>query len=124
MILRPRRGPITMGCREILLQTQNDTTMTASFKAQSNRRNAPSTGPRTDQGESRSRFSALFHGITATFTVLPNENANAYDARLHGFMTDFQPRSAFEHYLIERAVKESWLSDRAMRTIPRIWPIT
>jgi hypothetical protein len=97
-------------------QHRIDMTMTSSFKAQSNRRNAQmSTGPRTEEGKSRSRFNALMHGITASFTVLPNENAGAYEARLHGFMTDFQPRSAFEHYLTERAVKESWISDRAMR---------
>jgi hypothetical protein len=91
-------------------------TPTASFKAQSNRRNAErSTGPRTEQGKCRSRFNALTHGITARFTVLPNENASAYQYRLDGFMTHLKPKDAFEHYLVERAVKESWISERATR---------
>jgi hypothetical protein len=43
-----------------------------SARAQANRRNAEkSTGPRTGEGKSRSRFNALKHGMTAQTVPRP-----------------------------------------------------
>jgi hypothetical protein len=87
--------------------------MATPRQIEANRRNAQkSTGPRTKQGKELSRFNGVKHGMTATFDILPGEDAEAYGARLDAFMADLKPRDAFERELVERIVRASWLLDR------------
>jgi hypothetical protein len=87
--------------------------MATPRQIEANRRNAQkSTGPRTKQGKERSRFNGVKHGMTATFDILPGEDAEAYGERLDAFMADLKPRDAFERELVERIVRASWLLDR------------
>src|SRR4051812_24503321 len=92
------------------------TTPTAPDRAAINRRNAQkSTGPRTAQGKSRSRFNALKHGLTAKTPVLPGEDADAYQGRIDAWKRDLAPRDHVEDGLAHRAAHLSWLLDRADR---------
>jgi hypothetical protein len=87
--------------------------MATPRQIEANRRNAQkSTGPRTKEGKERSRFNGVKHGMTATFDILPGEDAEAYRERLDAFMADFKPRDAFERELVEQIVQASWLLDR------------
>ncbi len=85
-------------------------------RAEINRRNAArSTGPRTPEGKSRSRFNAVKHGCRARLPILPGEDPEVYQRRLDAWVDKFGPRDAVEHYLVERAVHVSWQLDRADR---------
>ena len=85
-------------------------------RAEVNRRNAKrSTGPKTPQGKSRSRFNAVKHGCRAQLPILPGEDLGVYQGRLDAWVGKFSPRDDFELYLVERAVNVSWQLDRADR---------
>ena len=92
------------------------TVTTTIDRAEINRRNAArSTGPRTPEGKSRSRFNAVKHGCRARLPILPGEDPEVYQHRLDAWVDKFGPRDAVEHYLVERAVHVSWQLDRADR---------
>jgi hypothetical protein len=85
------------------------TTAPKPDRAEINRRNAArSTGPRTAEGKSRSRFNALKHGLTARTPVLPGEDPEAYRGRIESFVTALEPRNELEQYLAEHAAQLSW----------------
>ena len=85
-------------------------------RAEINRRNARrSTGPRTPEGKSRSRFNAVKHGCRARLPILPGEDPEAYQHRLDAWVGKFRPGDDVELYLVERAVHVSWQLDRADR---------
>ena len=90
--------------------------MTTTAAAQANRRNAQqSTGPRTAEGKARSSRNALKHGLTAGDVVLPNEDGEAFQARLDDWHADFPEAGAAQRCLIERAAHASWRLDRCAR---------
>jgi hypothetical protein len=85
-----------------------------STRAEANRRNAKkSTGPRTADGKSRSRFNALKHGMTAQTVLLPGDDGQAFAARLRYLQDDLQPRNGLDGGLIERLAGDLWKADRA-----------
>jgi len=90
--------------------------MISASKLEANRLNAQkSTGPRTAEGKSRSRFNAAKHGATAQTPALPGEDPAAFQARVDGYKTHFTPRSDLENDLIERMALMSAQFDRANR---------
>src|SRR5262249_2906947 len=95
---------------------QTSMTINTIDRAEINRRNAQkSTGPRTAQGKSRSKFNAVKHGMTAETLVLPGEDANVLNFRLESWINDLQPQNDVEQFLVEQAVHASWRLDRADR---------
>ena len=87
--------------------------MATNSQIEANRRNAQkSTGPRTQEGKSRSRFNAVTHGMTAKFDALPGEDATALRRRIDDWTADFQPCNQVERDLIERAARVSWQLER------------
>jgi hypothetical protein len=85
-------------------------------RAEINRRNAQkSTGPRTPEGKSHSRFNALKHGMAAKTVVLPGEDAGVLQMRVESWITELQPRNDLEEFLVEQAVHLSWKMERADR---------
>ena len=57
-----------------------------------NRANAQkSTGPRSAEGKSASRFNALKHGIDAASIVIPGEDPADYDALVAQYQREYQP---------------------------------
>jgi hypothetical protein len=96
--------------------TAMSTTSTATDRAEINRRNAQkSTGPKTPEGKSRSRFNAVKHGMSAKTLVLPGEDPEALQQRVEAWTADLAPRNDVEQYLVDRAVLASWQLDRADR---------
>ena len=83
-------------------------------QAEANRRNAQkSTGPKTEEGKSKSRFNALKHGMTARTVLLPGDDTKAFLCRLHYLQDDLQPRNSLEGVAIERLAGDLWKADRA-----------
>ena len=79
--------------------------MTAA-RMTANRANAQhSTGP---QDTSRTRFNGMQHGLTSKQTVLPGESQEEYDSFRQEFLNDFDPQSAMERTLADRAIAAAW----------------
>jgi len=74
-----------------------------------NRRNAEkSTGPRSADGKARSRHNALTHGLTAEHVVLPDEDADDFEALREAFVISLAPEDALQDQLVERAASLVW----------------
>jgi hypothetical protein len=79
-----------------------------------NRRNArKSTGPRTAEGKARSRYNAVKHGMTAESTIMPGEDATAFEARVCTYHQELQPCNSAERDAIDCIVRDVWLANRA-----------
>lgn len=66
--------------------------MSTDAQVRANRTNAQrSTGPRTAAGKAASRLNALKHGVLAKHVVLPNEDAEEFDALKAGVYQQLQP---------------------------------
>ncbi len=89
---------------------------TSQKRIDANRRNAKkSTGPRTPEGKSRSRFNGLRHGLAATVPVLPGEDPAAFQARVDAVMESVAPQNQVEVDLLERVAATTWSFERATR---------
>ena len=73
-----------------------------------------STGPKTEEGKARSRLNAVKHGATGKL-VLPDEDIEAFLARIAGFKESLETRNPLEEELASRAGEASWRLDRANR---------
>ena len=60
-------------------------------------------------------MNALKHGLTAEQIVLPNEDPEAYDALRQKWLDDYPDADAGQRALIEIAVRNIWMLDRAAR---------
>jgi hypothetical protein len=89
-------------------------------KVEANRRNAKqSTGPKTEEGKSRSRFNALKHGILASALLITKgegaEDPAEFDELLDGLRRDLAPVGALEEMLVEKLAVCWWRQKRALR---------
>ena len=81
-----------------------------------NRANAQkSTGPKTAEGKAKSSLNAVKHGLAAQHVLLPNEDAEAYQAVVQGWIDDLQPADTAEMALAERAAMADWRLKRCVR---------
>ena len=81
-----------------------------------NRRNAlKSTGPKTDEGKAKASLNNLKHGLRAETVVLPGEDAEAFQARLDGWLARFGGSDPARAVVVERAVLASWRLERCAR---------
>jgi hypothetical protein len=67
-----------------------------------------STGPRTSQGEDRSKYNAVKHGIFSKVIVLKGEPRIAFDALLNGLFNDLRPDGELEEILVEKLAILIW----------------
>ncbi len=82
--------------------------MASPAQIQANQANARrSTGPRTDQGKDASRRNALTHGMAARTLVLPDEEAEVIAARIVAWTPVWEPRNAYDFWLVEQVVVSS-----------------
>src|SRR5271166_3311573 len=89
---------------------------TSQKRIDANRQNAKkSTGPRTPEGKSRSRFNRLQHGLAATVRVLPGEDPAAFQARVDAVVESLNPQNQLEFDLLERVAAGTWSFERATR---------
>jgi hypothetical protein len=83
--------------------------MATQKQIDANRRNARrSTGPVTELGKNVARFNALKHGMTASTTVLPYEDAVSYNELRESFVATYNPANAVEAALVETVANSYW----------------
>ena len=88
--------------------------MTSFRQIEANRRNAQlSTGPKTEQGKSRSRRNAARHGLTAETVIDALESAEDYAAFELAVTSDYDARTAVERELVLRLASLLWRLRRA-----------
>jgi hypothetical protein len=87
--------------------------MASPAQIAANRANAQkSTGPRSAEGKSASRFNALKHGIDAASIVLPGEDSADYDALVAGYQREYPARCASESFHVETMIRADWQKRR------------
>src|ERR1039457_772687 len=74
-----------------------------------------STGPRSVEGKSVSRFNALKHGIDAASIVIPGEDPADYDALADHYLQEFRPQSASESFHVGAMLRADWQKGRLQR---------
>jgi hypothetical protein len=83
---------------------------------QANRRNAlKSTGPKTDEGKSRSRMNAIKNGMHSRPGLAAADDAAAYDALLAKLREDLDPRDALDNRLVASVAMSCWRRERALQ---------
>jgi hypothetical protein len=74
-----------------------------------NRANAgKSTGPRSVEGKSVSRFNALKHGLDAASIVIPGEDPADYEALVAHYLDEYRPQSASESFHVDTMLRADW----------------
>jgi|ERR1017187_864977 hypothetical protein len=90
--------------------------MATPAQVTANRANAQkSTGPRSAEGKSASRFNALQHGIDAASIVIPGEDPADYEALAAQYCREFRPESPSESFHVEAMLRADWQKRRLMR---------
>jgi len=90
--------------------------MASPAQIAANRANAQkSTGPRSAEGKSASRFNALKHGIDAASIVIPGEDPADYDALVADYHRDFRPQSPSESFHVDTMLRADWQKRRLQR---------
>ncbi len=75
-----------------------------------------STEPRAEEKlPSRSRYNAVTHGLTAKTAVLPDEDPEAFLAKVEAYKQSLQTRTPLEDDLARRAAEACWRLERADR---------
>src|SRR5450631_1211196 len=83
--------------------------MATPAQISANRANAQkSTGPRSVEGKSASRFNALKHGIDADSIVIPGEDPADYDALRAHYLHEYRPQSASESFHVDAMLRADW----------------
>ncbi|MGH6915153.1 MAG: hypothetical protein ACREH3_15805, partial [Geminicoccales bacterium] len=87
----------------------------STARAEASRINgAKSRGPKTPEGKARSSKNALKHGLRAErFTVVGDEDEDAYDAHEQALMEEVAPEGALQTLLAERIARAAWRLARA-----------
>ena len=81
-----------------------------------NRANAQrSTGPRSVEGKSVSRFNALKHGMDASSVTLPGEDPGAYQALADAYAETYQPADVGDRFLLDIMIRADWQKQRLQR---------
>ena len=81
-----------------------------------NRANAQhSTGPRSVEGKSASRFNALQHGVHAQIPVIPGEDPAQYQQLAVEYLHHYQPRTPAERYHVQTMIDSEWQKHRLTR---------
>jgi hypothetical protein len=87
--------------------------MASPAQIAANRANAQkSTGPRSVEGKSASRFNALKHGIDAASIVIPGEDPADYDALVAHYLHEYCPQSASESFHVDTMIRADWQKRR------------
>jgi hypothetical protein len=73
-----------------------------------------STGPRSVEGKSVSRFNALKHGIDAASLVIPGEDPADYEALADHYHREFHPESPSEVFHVDTMLRADWQKRRLL----------
>ncbi len=93
------------------------TTPISIRRVEANRRNAQlSTGPRTPEGKARVAQNRTTHALTGQgHTILPGEDADAYNRLLSTLMDEHAPAGETETHQVELLAHNQWRLRRAAR---------
>jgi hypothetical protein len=81
-----------------------------------NRANAQrSTGPRSVEGKSVSRFNALQHGADAASPIIPGEDPAEYQQLANEYLQRFAPQTPDEQYHVQTMIDSDWQKRRLSR---------
>lgn len=82
-------------------------------RAAINRANAQhSTGPKTDEGKTRSSQNALRHGLSSRTAVLRSEDQAAYEQHCRQFFDEHHPATPTETHLTQELADIAWRISR------------
>lgn len=73
------------------------------------------TGPRSEEGKSRTSLNAVKHGLRAASLVLPGESAAEYASNQEAWMVDLRPTTSAELRLVMQLADLSWRLERCTR---------
>jgi hypothetical protein len=83
--------------------------MATDAQIDANRLNSQkSTGPRSDEGKTNSRFNALKHGIDAASAIIPGEHLAKREALVHDYYARFRPTDPEERFLVDALIDAHW----------------
>ncbi len=98
--------------------------MSTPAQLAANRTNAQrSTGPRSVEGKSVSRFNALKHGVDAASPVIPSEDPAEYAELAAEYQNRFQPGSPDERYHVQTMIDSDWQKRRLSRLETELYVI-
>jgi hypothetical protein len=87
--------------------------MATPAQINANRANAlKSTGPRSVEGKSVSRFNALKHGMEAASIVIPGEDPAEYEALTAHYLDEYHPQSPSEQFHVDAMLRADWQKRR------------
>src|SRR4249919_504242 len=87
--------------------------MASPAQINANRANAQkSTGPRSVEGKSASRFNALKHGMDAASIVIPGEDPAEYEALAAHYLDEYHPQSPSESFHVDAMLRADWQKRR------------
>jgi len=87
--------------------------MPTQKQIEANRLNAQkSTGPRTDEGKSKSRLNAFKHGLTGQLDIMTDEQREAHDAFTARIVQSLNPADALESQLAHSIAESYWRMNR------------
>ncbi len=90
--------------------------MPTKAQINANRNNAKkSTGPRTEEGKTRSAKNSLKHGLLARDTAMPGEDPADFDRQLSALEADIQPANSLEFELVRQIADAQWRMRRLTR---------
>ena len=91
--------------------------MASERQIAANKANAKrSTGPRTPAGKSRSRRSAVKHGLTSkTVAVLFDEDPEEFEALRQGLLDDYRPKTTLGREIVHELTYVTWQLARHRR---------
>lgn len=96
--------------------------MSSPLQIEANRRNSQlSTGPRTPEGKSISRFNALKSGVHAEAQVIPGEDPAELAALADAYRAQFQPSTPLDYYLVDTLIHADWQLRRLRRIEAQLW---
>jgi len=87
--------------------------MATPAQLSANRANAQrSTGPRSVEGKSVSRFNALKHGVDAASITLPGEDPAAYQALAGAYDETYPLHTVMHRFLVDSMIRADWQKKR------------
>jgi len=90
--------------------------MATPAQLSANRANAQrSTGPRSVEGKSVSRFNALKHGVDAASITFPGESSDAYQALADAYDDQYHPANPAARFLTDTLIRADWQKNRLQR---------
>jgi hypothetical protein len=88
--------------------------MTSTAQLSANIANAQkSTGPKTEQGRSRTRLNAYRHGLTGQVCIFTPEEQEAFDLHCTGIRQALDPVGALESDIAQSIAEDRWRLQRA-----------